>query len=285
MRKGETSAAVHPEWKGVLRAVSLSLLLASFAAACGNDPAGPDAEEGGFGEEPPLSAPLELQVAADGTVGEAMIEDAALWVDADASAGPWAEARELFRQARRAWRAGDIDRAAELALEGRLVLARALIDRRGEEGLDALEGHVEAVIERLDEASDDFARADDLAERLSELLAEARRLRVEGNLVGAAERLILALGITDRLRHRTADGSVAEGIATRAVATAEAIHERVIGIVASDAGPRVRHALAHARELLRRADAALERGAWRRAVVLARRSIGWSLHALRIYRA
>ncbi|MDX1578238.1 MAG: hypothetical protein R3266_07125 [Gemmatimonadota bacterium] len=263
----------------------MALLLAVFVTACGNDPVGPAGGQGGFADEPPLEAPLELQVAADETVAEAMIEDAALWVGADAANGPWAEARELFRLARRAWRAGDTERAAELAREGRLVLARAFVERRGEEGLDALEGHVEAVIGRLDEASDDYARAEELAERLADLLAESRRLRAEGDLVEAAERLILALGITDRLRHRMADGSVAEGIATRAVASAGRIHERVLGIVGSDRGPRVRHALAHARELLRRADAALEREAWRRAVVLARRSIGWSLHALRIHLA
>lgn len=259
--------------------------LSVLVAACGGEPVGPGSQTQERADEPPLTAAFEIQVAADETVAEAMIEDAALWVSADAAVGPWAEARELFRRARRAWRAGDTERAAELALEGRLVLARALVERRGEEGLDALEGHVEAILERLEEAADDYARAAELAERLAELLDVSRAHRADGELVAAAERLILALGIADRLRHRLTRGSVAEGVATRAVAAAEAIQARVVDAVGPDAGPRVRHALAHSRELLRRANAALEGEAWRRAVVLARRSIGWALHGLRIYLA
>jgi hypothetical protein len=67
------------------------------------------------------------------------------------------------------------------------------------------------------------------------------------------------------------------------VAAAQRVFTRVDEAIGPDAGPRVQHALAHARELTRRAASALEHGAWRRAIVLSRRSIGWSLHALRIY--
>lgn len=269
------------------RAVSrgLALLLVGVSlAACGGDPTGPNDLADAGATEVPTAADFELQVAADETVAEATIEDAALWVADDPATGPWAEARELFRQARRAWRAGDTERAAELAHEGRLVLAEALIERRGTEGLDALEGHVEIIIERLDEAADDYARAAALRDRLATLLEEAGELREAGQLTEAAERLILALGIADRMRHRFEDAvRDAEGYATRAVLAAEQLLTRVDAAIGPDAGARVQHALAHARELTRRASAALDRGAWRRAIVLSRRSIGWSLHAVRIY--
>jgi hypothetical protein len=171
-----------------------------MAAACGSEPAAPGASD--FETDAPLTADFEQQVASDELVAEVTVEDAALWAGADAGAGPWAEARQLFRRARRVWRAGDTERAAELALEGRLVLARALVDRRGDEAVEGLEARVEIVIERLDDAEEDFARAGDLRDRLSELLGEARTLREAGDSVGAAERLIFALGIADRLRHR-----------------------------------------------------------------------------------
>lgn len=253
--------------------------------ACAGDTSGPEAT-GSAMSDVPTSADFELQVAADETVAEMAIEDAALWVADDPTAGPWAEARELFRQARRAWRVGDPERAAELAYEGRLVLAEALIERRGIEGLDALASHVEIVIERLDEAAEDYARAGALRDRLAALLEESVELRDGAQLIGAAERLILALGITDRMRHRYDDVSLdAEAYATHAVLAAARILHRVDAAIGPDAGPRARHALAHARELTRRANAALEGEAWRRAIVLSRRSIGWSLHALRIYLA
>lgn len=253
-------------------------------AACTGEPTAPGDRGGSLTTEAPTTADFEIQVASDETVAEITIEDAALWVTDDQATGPWAEARELFRQARRAWRAGDVERAAELAHEGRLILAEALIERRGTEGLDALESHVEIIIERLDEAADDYARAAALRDRLVDLLDEAGELRAAGELTGAAERLILALGIADRMHHRYEDASRdAEAYATRAVLAAERMLARAEGAIGPDAGPRVRHALAHARELTRRANAALERGAWRRAIVLSRRSIGWSLYALRIY--
>lgn len=88
------------------------------------------------------------------------------------------------------------------------------------------------------------------------------------------------------MRHRYEEASNdAEAYATRAVLAAQRVLNRVDAAIGPDAGPRVRHALAHARELTRRANAALEREAWRRAIVLSRRSIGWALHALRIYLA
>lgn len=262
------------------------VLAVAALGGCAGDASGPTGGGGSATPEVPTSADFELQVAADEAVAEMTIEDAALWVAEDPTTGPWAEARELFRQARHAWRTGDTDRAAELAYEGRLLLAEALIERRGAEGLDALSSHVEVIIERLDDAADGYARAGALRDRLAALLEEAGELRDEGQLTAAAERLILALGIADRMRHRyQAASNDAEAYATRAVLAAERVLNRVDAAIGPDAGPRVRHALAHARELARRANAALESEAWRRAIVLSRRSIGWALHALRIYLA
>jgi len=276
---------MKPDKKGTMLR-GLLVMLTGAALACADDPVGPDGGSDSANSEVSTAADFELQVATDETVAEMSVEDAALWVGEDPTLGPWAEARELFRRARAAWRAGDTERAEELAHEGRLVLAEALIQRRGAEGLDALESHVEVIIERLDEAAEDYARAAALRERLSALLDEADALRASGELTGAAERLILALGIADRMRHRFEDASLdLEALATRAVAAAEQVLARVDEAIGPDAGPRVRHALAHARELTRRANSALEREAWRRAIVLSRRSIGWSLHALRIYLA
>lgn len=262
------------------------VLTAVALGACAGDASGPEAGGSSATSDVPISADFELQVAADATVAEMTIEDAALWVADDPASGPWAEARELFRQARRAWRAGDTGRAAELAYEARLLLAEAVIEKRGLEGLGVLGNHVEIIIERLDEAADEYARAGALRDRLAALLDEAGELRDDGDLTGAAERLILGLGIADRMRYRYEDVSMdAEAYATRAVLAAERVLNRVDAAIGPVKGPRVRHALAHARELTRRANAALEREAWRRAIVLSRRSIGWSLHALRIYLA
>jgi hypothetical protein len=52
--------------------------------------------------------------------------------------------------------------------------------------------------------------------------------------------------------------------------------------VGSEPGPGVAHALWHASELLRRADIALANHEYRRAIVLSRRSVGWSFRALHL---
>lgn len=263
-------------WKSALIAV-----LATGLVACGEDPAGP-----GSDPEPAdiaITENLELQVAVDDVVADVIVEDAALFAGDSPSTGPWAEARELFRQARQAWRNGDTELAAELAMEGRLIISQAIYDRHGEEGINALFERVEDLLARLDGAADEYERLADLAARMTELLEEATVLRDSGDWVGAGERLLLALGMADRMRHRHQDArDHAKAHAEAAVGAATIIYERVVQEIGNDAGPRVRHALAHARELLRRANAALENGRYRRAIVLSRRSVGWSFHALRL---
>lgn len=263
-------------WKGAALAV-----LVTGLAACGDDPAGPGTGQGT--EDIAVTADLELQVAVDDVVAEVAVEDAALSFNEDPASGPWAEARELFRQARQAWQNGDTELAAQLAMEGRLVISQAIIDRRGEEGIDALFDRVSNLLTRLEGASDEFERLADLAERMAELLDEATVLRDDGNLVGAGERLILALGMADRMRHRHQDARRnPQAHAEAAVAAATIILNRVEEEIGSDPSERVEHALRHASELIRRANVALGNQALRRAIILSRRSVDWSFLALRL---
>ena len=263
-------------WKGAALAV-----LVLGLAACGDDPAGPGTDQGT--EDIAVTADLELQVAVDDVVADVIVEDAALSFEENPSSGPWAEARELFRQARQAWQNGDTELAAELAMEGRLIISQAIIDRKGEEGIDALFDRVQDLLTRLEGASDEFERLADLADRMSTLLDEATVLRADGNLVGAGERLLLALGMADRMRHRHQDARRnPQAHAEAAVAAATIIFERVVEEIGPEPGDRVTHALMHAGELIRRANVALENQAFRRAIVLSRRSVGWSFRALRL---
>ena len=263
-------------WKGAAFAV-----LVAGLAACGDDPAGPGTEQAAA--DIGIAADLDLQVAVDDVVADVIVEDAALSFDESPTSGPWAEARELFRQVRQAWRNGDTELAAELATQGRLVISQAIFDRHGEEGINALFDRVENLLIRLEGAADEYERLADLADRMGELFDEATVLRDGGEFVGAGERLILALGMADRMRHRHEDARRhPQAHAEAAVAAATIIFNRVEEEIGSEPGPRVEHALAHASELLRRANIALGNQAYRRAIVLSRRSAGWSFRALRL---
>ena len=262
------------------KSAAVAVLLAGFTA-CADNPVDPGTEGSA---DIAITADLDLQASVDDVVTDIMVEDAALSFFEQPSDGPWAQARDLFRQAREAWRNGDTELAAELAMEGRLIISQAIIDRGGEEALDRLFDRVESLLARLDGASDEYERLADVAERIGALLTEATVLRDDGDLVGAGERLILALGIADRMRHRHRDArDNAEQHAEAAVAAAAFIYESVVTEVGDEPGPRVVHALEHSQELLRRANIALEQDAYRRAIVLSRRSIGWSLWALFIW--
>lgn len=263
-------------WKGAALAV-----LVSGLAACGDDTTGPGTESGT--DEIAITADLELQVAVDDVVAEVIVEDAALSFNENPASGPWAEARELFRQARQAWQNGDTELAAKLAMQGRLVISQAIFDRQGEDGIDALFDRVADVMTRLAGASDEFERLADLADRMGELFDEATVLRDDGNFVGAGERLILALGMADRMRHRHQDARRnPQAHAEAAVAAATIIFNRVSEEIGLEPGERVAHARDHASELLRRADVALGNQAYRRAIILSRRSVDWSFRALRL---
>lgn len=263
-----------------LKLGALTVVLVGLAA-CSDSPVGPGSNQGT--DDIAITESLDLQVAVDDVVAEVTIEDAALFLDENPLTGPWVEARNLFRQARQAWRNGDSELAAELAMQGRLVISQAIFDHRGEEGIDALFDRVENLLSRLEGASDEYERLADLTERMGELLAEASLLRDDGDFVGAGERLILALGMADRMRHRHRDARHdAQAHAEAAVATATLIFDLAAETVGPDPGDRVTHALRHAGELLRRANVALENRAYLRAIVLSRRSIGWSLRAVRL---
>lgn len=263
-------------WKGAAIAVLVPGLM-----ACGDDPAGPGTDQ--TAPDIAVVADLDLQVAVDDVVADVIVEDAALSFDESPTSGPWAEARELFRQARQAWRNGDTELAAELAMQGRLVISQAIFDRHGEEGINALFDRVEGLLSRLEGAGDEYERLADLADRIGELFDEATVLSGDGDFVGAGERLILALGMADRMRHRHEDARRhPQAHAEAAVAAATVIFNRVATEVGSEPGPGVAHALWHASELLRRADIALANHEYRRAIVLSRRSVGWSFRALRL---
>ncbi len=265
---------------GHWKSAALAVLVIGLAA-CGDDPAGPGTDQATA--DIAITEDLDLQVAVDDVVADVTVEDAALFFDESPSSGPWAEARELFRQARQAWHDGDTELAAELAMQGRLVISQAIIDRSGEEGLDALFDRVEDLLTRLAGASDEYERLADLAERISELLGEATVLRDDGDLVGAGERLILALGMADRMRHRHQDARRDPQVhAEAAVAAATIIFDQVVEEIGSEPGDRVAHALRHAGELIRRANVSLENQNFLRAIVLSRRSVGWSFRALRL---
>jgi len=267
----------------------IAFLMAAGLAACGDAPtapglAGGTGVTGGSGSASvSLASGLEVQVAGDSVAAEVAVEDAALSMGLPplTSGSPFAEVREKFRAAREAFAAGDTALAKELAMEGRTLLAQALIDTRGEEVIAHLFGRVEKMVERLDEADDEFDAVVELKTALEELLGEARDFESQGDLVAAGERLLLALQMTDRARHRHRDFRRNPLMAARlAVARALAgvdLATRILGDTATQEQVRI---LTHAAELAGRAEAALAVGAFRRAVVLGGRAEAMSLFAV-----
>ena len=114
------------------------------------------------------------------------------------------ECRPLFQQAREAWRSGDTESAAELAFQGRLCVAEALIMVFGEEAYDNLWERLEHVLTWLEEGVDEDTS--DLIARIRQLMDEADAIRngpdIDNQLALATERLLLALQIGNRERHQ-----------------------------------------------------------------------------------
>ncbi|MEN8143607.1 MAG: hypothetical protein ABFS14_01530 [Gemmatimonadota bacterium] len=275
-----------------LRNSLLGLLLVGGLAACSENPVDPTAGTPGTNTgavaEPSIVAPFEVQVAADETTAEVVTEDVALSLSSPTQAAPsegagtpFAEARLKFAAARAAYRLGDEEAARALALEARLILAAALIDHRGEEGLDALFARVEHLIDRIQEADDEFAQLDRLEDKLEELVEQARALQAEGDLVGAAERLLLGLQITDVVRHRHRDFRLEPATVARfSIARAVEALELARGLIGDAPTFKQERVLFHVEELIRRAVFAAEHEAYRRAVVLARRAESRALLAV-----
>jgi HEPN domain-containing protein len=261
-----------------LRILMLAALVAGGAVGC--DESSTEPLSGDPLTELGVNADMELQVVGDADLAEVLIDDMSLSMATPMDGPPFGSGRECFRDARQLLRDGDEDAARTQARECRMNLVRAMLERHGEAALDELFGRVESLVERIGEASDEFARLADLEAKLQELLGEAYALRDGGDLAGAGERLVLALQIADRMRHRHPDfDRDPAAVARLAMArSGEAIRlaERLI------LEPTLKQEvlLFRAAELRRRAQFSFEHGWYRRAVAQAHRAEQLSLVAV-----
>jgi HEPN domain-containing protein len=265
-----------PLMKRRLRNLTLAALLACGAVACHDSPTAP----GDLATELGVNADMELQVVGDADLSEVLIDDMSLSMGMAADGPPFGAGRECFRDARQLLRNGDEDAARTQARECRMNLVRAMLERHGEGTIDEMFARVENLVERVGEAGDEFARLAELHVKLQGLLDEAYGLRDGGDLVGAGERLVLALQIADRMRHRHQDfDRDPEAVARLAMArSGEAVRlaERLI----PDPTLKQEGLLFRAMELRRRARYAFEQGWHRRAVAQAHRVEQLSLVAV-----
>ena len=182
------------------------------------------------------------------------------------------EARQLFIQARQAWRHGDTETAAELALQARLMVAEAWVMVFGEEAFERHRQRVEQVISWLEQQVDDES---------SQLLARIRELRDEGDairaedptsedhLIRATERLVLALQIANREQAHMRRGEMAQH-ARLQVFMAQSALGLAQDVAGDDATERQIYVWRHAQHLTLRAGEALDAGRFRLAFGLAR---------------
>jgi HEPN domain-containing protein len=263
-----------------LRILMLAGLIACGAWACDDGPTDPGSLGGGS-VDLGVDADLELQVVGDEMLADVVAEDMALSMGSSGDGpGPFSDSRQCFRDARQLLRNGDEEGARAKAVECRRVLVAAMIGRGGEAAIDELFGRVERLLERIGEADDEFERLSDLEARLRELVDEAHALRDGGDLVGAGERLVLALQITDRMRHRHRDFvRNPEGHARLSVAMGGEAVRLAEGVIEEPTQTQ-EVLLFRAGELQRRAVFAFSQGWYRRAVVQAHRAEGVALHAV-----
>jgi len=251
----------------------LILMLAVVAGGtvgCDDSSTGPDAGESFT--ELGVNADMELQVVSDAELAEVLIDDMSLVMAMPTDGPPFGQGRECFREARQLLRNGNEDAARTQARECRMNLVRSMFERHGEAAIDEMFARVESLVERVGEAGDEFARHAELEAKLRGLLEEAYTLRDGGDLVGAGERLALALQIADRMRHRHPDFDLnPEAVARMAMArSGEAIRlaERLI----PEPTLKQEGLLFRAVELRRRAQFSFEHGWHRRAVGQAHRA-------------
>jgi hypothetical protein len=259
----------------------LAALVATGLAGCSDSPTGP-VGHGNSTADLSVNADMELQVAGDDVLAEVAVEDMVLSMDSphDGTGTPFAEARLCFSEARQLVRQGDQEAAKDQATECRRVLVETLIEQRGEEAIDELFGLVESLVERLSEADDEFERLADLEVAVQALLEEAYGRRDSGDLIGAGERLLLALQITDRMRHRHRD-FIRNPMNHARLAIARAIEAVRLGSeIIEDPTLKQERVMFQATELLHRARFAFDHAAYRRAVVLARRAEARMLFAV-----
>ncbi len=192
------------------------------------------------------------------------------------------QAREKFMEANQAWRHGDTELAAQLALEGRLLIAQALVLVFGEDAYNDLLLRVDNIIAWLEEEVDE--QASELLSRIRELRAEAEAIRAEApdsedNLIRATERLILALQIAHRERVHHRHLEMAQH-ARHSIFMASVAIDLALDIVGDDPNDRQVHALRHAAHLLNDAVQMFEAGRYRIAFALARESVNLALVAV-----
>lgn len=194
------------------------------------------------------------------------------------------QARQKFVEARRAWRHGDTELAAELAMEGRLLIAEALILVFGEEAYDDLLQRVNNIIAWLEEGVD--AETSELLDRIRELRDEAEAIRAEDpgseeNLIRATERLVLALQIGHRERTHQRRHQMAAH-ARLSIFMAGVGIDLALEIIGEDPSDRQAYLLRHAAHLRDEAVRLFEAGRYRVAFALARESVNLSLVAVLI---
>lgn len=238
-------------------------------------------------DETAISVDLDLTDAVV-TEAEAEIEataaaaTAGLFADTDDDA--LVEARELLRQARQkfaearaAWQRGERELAGELALEGRTLVAEAMVLVFGEGAYERLQRRVRQMIAWLEERVD--GEASELLSRIRALSGEAEARFGEGDLIGAVERLILARQVAGRERtHMRRDRIRAH--ARLALFMARAALDLAGDVVGDNPTERQSHALRHAVHTLGHAQGAFGNGRFRLGFELARETVNLSLIAV-----
>lgn len=182
------------------------------------------------------------------------------------------EARQLFIQARQAWRNGDSETAAELAYQARLKVAEAWVAVFGEEAFERHRQRVEQVISWLEQRVDE--ETSQLLARIRELRDEADAIRAEDptsgqHLIRATERLVLALQIANREQAQMRRREMAQH-ARLQVFMAQSALGLAQEIAGDDATERQIFAWRHAQHLAVHAGDALAAGRNRLAFALAR---------------
>jgi HEPN domain-containing protein len=242
----------------------------------------------------PTDADLTLDEAAE----LALIEDAGSMdiapelvdVTADVAANVGdpgsAEGRSLNLQARARFQAaleslhqGNRRQALAEARHARRLAAQALVAAGGAEAVEALIERLEELLATLDVEDDDvFDDPERLKARLEAIVAGARELLEQGNLVAAAERALLGEQLVrfhrGRRDHRGDVRPERARLAVDLARTAVALAERLIAsddtpvrdVGSSDVPDRQTRWLAHAHRMLGLAERALESGHFARAV-------------------
>jgi HEPN domain-containing protein len=275
----------------------LAIMMAGWLAAC---------DESSEILNAPGTEGAELDLAVDTDLTEALLADARAALDAvdaavptgpgdvtdqlvtpnvdnlDAARALLEQAREKFIEANRAWRHGDTELAAQLALEARLLIAQALVLVFGEDAYNDLLMRVDNIIAWLEEEVD--GQASELLSRIRELRDEAVAIREEDpdsedNLIRATERLLLALQIAHRERVQHRHQEMAQH-ARHSIFMASVAIDLALDIVGDDPNERQGYALRHAAFLRNNAVQKFEAGRFSLAFALARESVNLSLVAV-----